>query len=71
MSREITKSMLDDLEWINRQLKTMGSGYNKNITSEFIGRSIEYIKGALDERERAKSQDRLLGSVREDKPKTI
>ena len=52
MSREITKDMLADVEWLNRQLKTMGAGFNKHITAEFVGRTVEFMRGVLWERER-------------------
>ncbi len=50
--REISKEMLAEIEWIHRQLKAMGEGFNKNMTAEYIGQTIEFIKGALWERKR-------------------
>ncbi len=66
MKREITKDMLADVEWLNRQLKTMGSGYNKHITSEFVGRTVDFIKGVLYERERIRNEINLLARERPD-----
>ncbi len=53
---EVTREMLVEITWIHRQLKTMGAGFNKALTAEHLGRSIEFIKGVLWERERAAAE---------------
>ncbi len=55
MAREISKEMLADVEWLNRQLKTMGAGFNRHVTAEFVGRTVEFMLGALWERQRQES----------------
>ena len=45
--REVSSEMLKEIEWIHRQLKAMGKGFNKNLTAEYVGQSIEFIKGVL------------------------
>jgi len=48
----ITGSMLSDIVWINKQLTSMGEGYDKTIAREEMGKAVEFIKGALWERQR-------------------
>ena len=50
--REISKEMLAEIEWIHRQLKVMGKGFDKRLTADYIGRSVEFIYGVLFERQR-------------------
>lgn len=53
--RQITKDMLEDVEWLNQQLQTMnGAGYDRQATAEYLGRTEEFIKGVLWERARRK-----------------
>ncbi len=64
--REISKEMLSEIEWIHRQLKVMGNGFDKKLTADYIGRSIEFIYGALWERQRQENmrQDQsIAGSL--------
>ncbi len=50
--REISKDMLAEIEWIHRQIKTMGKGFDKRITADYLGRSLEFIYGVMYERQR-------------------
>ncbi len=49
----ISERMLADIEFIHRQLKVMGKGFDKRITADYVGQTIEFIKGALFEQRRA------------------
>ncbi len=55
--REVTRQMLADITWIGNQLKTMGSGFNKHLTAEFVGRTKEFVMGVLYERERQEREE--------------
>lgn len=55
--RSISKEMLEELEWINKQLKIMGNGFDKRIVGKYLGRSIEFVKGALWQMEQQKQID--------------
>ena len=50
--REVSSEMLKEIEWIHRQLKQMGKEFNKNLTAEYVGQSIEFIKGVLWQKQR-------------------
>jgi hypothetical protein len=50
--KEITPQMLADINWIHSCLQTMGEGFNKTITREMLGRTLEFAKGAHWQRER-------------------
>ncbi len=55
--REISKDMLAEIEWIHRQIKTMGKGFDKRITAEYIGRSLEFIYGVIWEKQRQETMN--------------
>ncbi len=50
--RRLTKSLIDEIEWVSSVLKRMGTGFDKKLTHEFLGRTIEFVKGVLYERGR-------------------
>ncbi len=54
--REVNKTMLGDVEWLHRQLKKMGRGFNHQHVAQYVGRSVDFVKGILWERERAASE---------------
>jgi len=56
-SSKITRSFIADLEWIAKQLKTMGEGFRRPLTQEFLNRSKEFCLGVIWERERLKESD--------------
>lgn len=39
--------MLEDFNWLQRQLKTMGSGFDKEITGAVLSETIAFGKGVL------------------------
>ncbi len=59
--REISEDMLAEIEWIHRQIKAMGKGFDKRITADYIGRSLEFIYGVIWERQR---QEKITKSDR-------
>jgi len=56
---KITERMLADIEFIHKQLKIMGKGFDKRITAQYVGQTIEFIKGALWEKQRQKRMTNL------------
>ena len=54
--RKLTKSLIDDINWVSSVLKRMGKGFDKKLTHEFLGRTVEFVKGVLYERERAQRE---------------
>ena len=50
--------MLEDIVWIQKQLKTMGKGFDRTIVGEQLSQSIEFIKGVMWERQRQKDMSR-------------
>lgn len=52
MSAEITKDLLSQIEWLNEQLKKMGKGFDRRLVGEHLGRTVEFVKGIMWERER-------------------
>lgn len=54
----ISKELLEDLEWIQKQMKSMGKGFDRTIVGEHLTHSIEFIKGVMWERRRQKSISR-------------
>lgn len=54
MAREekITKDMLHDIQWIHGILKTMGAQYDKRIVARQTGQALEFVKGAIWERDK-------------------
>ena len=60
MEREVTKSMLDDMLWIHRTMSTMRGTFNKKLTAEFTRTSIEFVKGALWQKEQSRRERLIL-----------
>ena len=56
--RSISLEMLEDIVWIQKQLKTMGKGFDRTIVGEQLSQSIEFIKGVMWERQRQKDMSR-------------
>ncbi len=50
--KEITPSMIADILWVHSCLKNMGEGFSKPLTTEMLGRTIEFAKGAAWQREK-------------------
>lgn len=49
--------MLEDVQWLNKTLQSMPStGFDRQATAEYLGRTEEFIKGILWERARAKEE---------------
>lgn len=43
--------MLNDIAWLSKALEESRGTFNKELTKEFIGRTLEYAKGRFDQRE--------------------
>ncbi len=50
--KTISNEMLAEIEWIHRQLKVMGKDFDKQLTAEYVGQTIEFIKGVLWQKKR-------------------
>ncbi len=51
----ISEKMLGDIEFIHKQLKEMGNGFDKRITAQYVGQTIDFIKGVLWQMKRQKN----------------
>ena len=54
----ISKDLLEELEWIQKVLNSMGTDFDKRITDLHLHRSIEFCKGVIYERERLQAENR-------------
>ncbi len=61
--KQVTRAMLADIQWLHQQLRVMGAGFNKYTTAEHVGRSIEFVKGVLWEREHSSEVKRLKEEI--------
>ena len=62
--RKLTKSLIEEIEWVSSVLKRMGTGFDKRLTQEFLGRTVEFIKGVLYERERQEREKQREDEVK-------
>lgn len=54
----ISQDLLEELRWIQKVLKTMGTNFDRTLVDEHLNKSIEFCKGVLFERERIKDENR-------------
>ena len=48
--------MLADIEFIHRQIKVMGKNFDRRLAADYVGRSLEFVKGVLWQKEREQNE---------------
>ena len=51
IEKDVTPEMLSQIKFLFDQLKSMGTGFDKQITKEMAGEVLEFAKGRMYQRE--------------------